>query len=263
MGSSDKGFFMYLEYVTGGTLADRIDELGTLKPSLAMIYAKQMLSGLAFMHKNQVIHRDLKPANVLISAEGQVKLADFGTAFDMSVLTHTVLQTLCGTPAFIAPEVIRKEKHTTATDIWSMGVIMYNMITGDIPFSAKDKYALLHEIASGKIEVLFPENFPVIFREIIDACLQFNPQDRPSAREILDKLSLVSTLPDSACSPPRSVTESESESIESPKPAEPPLISQPAEIAAPKMVRIHLESTTIPVSLYDIRSHEDTSLDIP
>merc|ERR1712072_236243 len=155
MGSSDKGFFMYLEYVTGGTLADRIDELGTLKPSLAMIYAKQMLSGLAFMHKNQVIHRDIKPANVLISAEGQVKLADFGTAFDLSKITHTVAQTLCGTPAFIAPEVILRDKHTTATDIWSLGVIFYNMITGDIPFRARDKYALLMKISQKQVDIMF------------------------------------------------------------------------------------------------------------
>merc|ERR1711964_258446 len=151
-----------------------------MKPKLAMIYARQMLSGLAFMHKNRVIHRDIKPANVLISADGKVKLADFGTAFDLSALTHTVLQTMRGTPAFIAPEVIRKDKHTTATDIWSMGVVFYNMLTGKIPFRAKDKYALLHKIASLQLEVDYPDNFPPIFKEIIDECLQFDPADRPS-----------------------------------------------------------------------------------
>merc|ERR1712098_587156 len=110
-----------------------------------------MLAGLAFIHEKQNIHRDIKPGNVLISVNGQVKLADFGTAFNLSVLTHTVAQTLCGTPAFIAPEVVRKDKHTTSTDIWSMGVLMFNMITGKIPYKTKDKYALLLSLAQESI----------------------------------------------------------------------------------------------------------------
>merc|ERR1711964_968781 len=105
-----------------------------------------------------VIHRDLKPSNVLISVDGKIKLADFGTAYDLSELTHTVAQTLCGTPAFIAPEVVRKEKHTTSTDIWSLGVVIYNMITGEIPFKGIDKYALLLDLASGKARIVIPDD---------------------------------------------------------------------------------------------------------
>merc|ERR1712096_165461 len=111
--------------------------------------------------------------NILISVDGKVKPADFGTAFDLSALTHTVAQTLCGTPAFIAPEVIRKDKHTTATDIWSMGVVIYNMTTGQIPFKAKDKYALLMKISNQTVVAEFQPNFPSTFREIIESCLRF------------------------------------------------------------------------------------------
>merc|ERR1711964_663279 len=159
MGNTDRGFFMYLEYVSGGTLESRIKELGRLDYSLATIYAKQMIQGLAFMHSNDVIHRDIKPANVLISVDGQVKLADFGMAFDLSELTHTVLQTLCGTPAFIAPEVIRRDRHTTSTDIWSLGVVVYNMITGVLPLTARDRYALLMQVASGSVSLEIPEGY--------------------------------------------------------------------------------------------------------
>merc|ERR1711900_11760 len=172
---------MYLEYVSGGTLESRIHELGKLDTTLVSLYTKQMLKGLVFMHNNQVIHRDLKPANVLISVSGKVKLADFGTAFDLSALTHTVQQTLCGTPAFIAPEVVRKDKHTTATDIWSMGVIVYNMVTGDIPFVADDKYALLLRISRGPMKVNFPDDVPLVVRQFIEACLAFDPRRRPKA----------------------------------------------------------------------------------
>merc|ERR1711964_351262 len=148
-----------------------------------------MLAGLAFIHDNQVIHRDLKPANVLISVDGQAKLADFGTAFDLNDLTHTVVQTLCGTPAFMAPEVIRKSKHTTATDIWSMGVTIFNMITGELPFRAEDKYALLLKIATKTVVIEFPPNMPGSFGDIIESCLLFEPEQRPTAPQLLTHLS--------------------------------------------------------------------------
>merc|ERR1711964_579263 len=137
------------------------------------------------MGKNHVIHRDVKPSNVLISVDGQVKLADFGTAFDTSQLTHTVQQTLCGTPAFIAPEVVRKDKHTTSTDIWSLGVIVYSMVTGDIPFVADDKYALLLRISRGPMKVNFPDDVPLVVRQFIEACLAFDPRRRPKATDLL------------------------------------------------------------------------------
>merc|ERR1711964_665415 len=155
--NTTEGFFLYMEYVTGGSLHSCIQDLGTIPPNLARIYTKQMLEGLEFMHKNDVIHRDFKPANVLISVDGKVKLADFGTAFDLSMLTHTIEQTFCGTPAYIAPEVVRKSKHTTSTDIWSLGVTVFHMVTGKIPFTARDKYQLLLDIASGSVELHYPE----------------------------------------------------------------------------------------------------------
>merc|ERR1712096_120104 len=134
---------------------------------------------------NQVIHRDLKPTNILLTVDGVIKLADFGTAFDLSELTHTVQQTLCGTPAFIAPEVVRKDKHTTSTDIWSLGVIVYNMVTGEIPFKADDRYALLLQLASGPMEISYPSSYPFVVCQFIEACLAFDPQQRPSANSLL------------------------------------------------------------------------------
>merc|ERR1711964_895879 len=174
------GFFMYMEYVSGGTLDTRINELGKLNVNLARLYAKQIIQALDFMHSNDVVHRDLKPANVLMTVDGQIKVADFGTAYDLSQLTHTVQQTLCGTPAFIAPEVVRKDKHTTRTDIWSLGVIIYNMVTGEIPFRAKDKFALLH-IGFGSLALNYPSDCPKIFRELIGTCLQVKSDKRPTS----------------------------------------------------------------------------------
>jgi len=184
--NTDGGFFMYLEYVAGGTLQSRIRDLGKVSIDIVKDYTQQMLEGLKYMHEHNVIHRDLKPANVLISVEGKVKLADFGTAFDLSKVTHTVEQTLCGTPAYIAPEVVQKGKHTTSTDIWSLGVIVYNMMTGDTPFAAKEKYALLLEIAHGPVSLAFPPDCPIAARDFIGSCLSFDPSQRPPAGKLLE-----------------------------------------------------------------------------
>merc|ERR1711964_23542 len=175
----------YMEFVSGGTLKARINELGKLDVNLTRLYAKQIIQALDFMHTNDVVHHDLKPANVLVTIDGQIKVADFGTAFDLSQLTNTVEQTFCGTPAFIAPEVIRRDKHTTRTDIWSLGVVIYNMVTGDIPFRDKDKFALLLQIGFGSLALNYPSDCPKVFRELIGSCLQVQPNERPTAKQLL------------------------------------------------------------------------------
>merc|ERR1712098_605595 len=132
------GIFLYMEYVCGDTLQSMIRRLGKLPINLARLYTEQMLKGLTFMHGQNVIHRDLKPANVMVTSTGDLKLVDFGTSFDTTNLTRTIEQTIIGTPAFIAPEVVQRMKHTTKTDIWSLGVTVYQMITGSLPFVSCD-----------------------------------------------------------------------------------------------------------------------------
>merc|ERR1711964_860128 len=119
-----------------------------------------------------------------------------GTAFDLSALTHTVNQTLCGAPAFIAPEVVRNDKHTTSTDIWSLGVMIYNMLTGTIPFKRCDKYALMSQIANGPMNVIYPEGFPMKFRDFIESCLEFDPEKRPTAQQLLERIPSLNSTPD-------------------------------------------------------------------
>merc|ERR1712098_44889 len=179
-------FRMYLEYVSGGSLKDIIKLKGKLPTDLSRFYLRQILSGLAFLHSNSVIHRDLKPGNILISVESTLKLADCGAAFDLSSMTQTQEQTLCGTPAYTAPEVIKKEKHTTASDIWSVGVVAFNMITGKLPWVSKDIYSLLFAIANLKIELVFPQGTDRATITFIHACLKPWAESRPSAKKLME-----------------------------------------------------------------------------
>merc|ERR1711964_119352 len=100
-------------------------------------------------------------------------------------LIRTVEQTIMGTPAFMAPEVIRRGKHTIKTDIWSLGVTVYEMITGDLPFPCYDTQQLLLDVSNGPMKVNCPQEVPGHAREFIEACLAFKPEDRPSAKELL------------------------------------------------------------------------------
>merc|ERR1712072_25423 len=182
---SSDSISMFLEYVAGGTLKSQVETLGKLPVDLVENYTNQILKGLCFIHENKVIHRDLKPANVLISTGGRLKLADFGTALDLSCSTDAG-GIICGTPAFVSPEIARKETHSTATDVWSLGIMIFNMLTCDHPFKNSDHLALLRNIRAGELTMAFPSEIPDKFREIIRACLQYEPQDRPTAKELLN-----------------------------------------------------------------------------
>merc|ERR1712072_707226 len=105
------------------------------------------------------IHRDLKPTNVLISTGVRLKLADFGTALDLSRSTDAG-GIICGTPAFVSPEIARKETHSTATDVWSLGIMIFNMLTGDYPFKNSDHLALLRKIRARELTMVFPSEIP-------------------------------------------------------------------------------------------------------
>lgn len=185
--------FLYLEYVGGPTLLSLIAQTTRIEITLARFYLEQILNGLSYLHDNSVVHRDLKPSNILISNKGVAKLADFGTAFDLSEVTHTLVQTLCGTPAFAAPEVVRKEKHTSASDVWSLGVVFFNMLTGEIPFRGS-VIAVLRALASEEVVLTFPiEWVPAVARDFIRQCCCFRVDERPSVAGLL-KHTLFSPL---------------------------------------------------------------------
>jgi fused-like protein len=104
--------------------------------------AQQLVRALHYIHSNRITHRDLKPQNILMTSEGNIKLCDFGFARYMSYKTE-VLTSLKGTPLYMAPEVVQEQPYTHTADLWSLGVILYELSTGTPPFSAANLLTLV------------------------------------------------------------------------------------------------------------------------
>lgn len=135
--------YIVLEYVEGGTLKDLIKEKGTLSPKVAVGIACQVLDALQHAHEWGIIHRDVKPQNVMITTKGKAKLADFGIARDTAATTRTFAGTnVIGSVHYISPEQARGDVATAESDIYSCAVMLYEMLTGQVPFAGDNSVAI-------------------------------------------------------------------------------------------------------------------------
>lgn len=150
---NSKHIYIVLDYIPGGelfTLLRNETRLGKLEASF---YASNVILALEYLHLNNVVYRDLKPENLLIDVDGYLKISDFGFAKIISNRTYT----LCGTPEYVAPEVIRNVGHGKGADWWSLGVLLYEMLIGIDPFNADTPMEVFKRILRQKIQ--FPEKF--------------------------------------------------------------------------------------------------------
>ena len=143
-GDDSGNAYIVLEYVQGITLRDALRDSGALTTEQIVQVSKAVLSALSQAHSNGIVHRDLKPENVLLSDDGRIKVTDFGLARELSADTDT--GSLVGTVAYLAPEVIKRGKTQTQSDIYSYGIMLFEMLTGKQPFSGTDalQVAMMH-----------------------------------------------------------------------------------------------------------------------
>jgi len=145
VGESEERPYIAMEYVEGETLRDKIKQ-GPLKPEQALDYAIQVASGLGEAHHKGIIHRDIKSANIMVTANGQAKVMDFGLAKLRGGSSLTRTQTTLGTVAYMSPEQARGGSLDQRTDIWSLGVVLYEMLTGQLPFEGDHDQTVIHSI---------------------------------------------------------------------------------------------------------------------
>jgi len=159
--------YLVLEYVVGGEFFTHLRKAGRLENDAAAFYAGQIGSIFEYCHSKNIIYRDLKPENILLTADGYLKLADFGFA---KVIEHRTY-TLCGTPEYIAPEVLLNKGHGKPVDWWTLGILIYEMIVGYPPFVDEDPMGIYQKILSGKIVFpkLFDKNAKSLVKKLLTA----------------------------------------------------------------------------------------------
>ena len=188
-----------MEYIEGETLTDRILARGSLPLSEAITTFKAIVEAIDYVHSQGIIHRDIKSTNVKISSTGHVKVLDFGIAKSSTSPQLTVTGGVIGTIQYLAPEQFRGETANERTDIWALGVLLYEMVTGHMPFEATTLGELLDKI--GKANYVQPSVLnsavPRQLQSIVARCLKKNPWDRyRSAKELLrDVNAIYSTEP--------------------------------------------------------------------
>ncbi|WOK95565.1 serine/threonine-protein kinase ATG1c isoform X1 [Canna indica] len=161
--------YLVLEYCRGGDLSVYIQNHDRVPEAIAKGFMKQLASGLQVLRDNNVIHRDLKPQNLLLSTYDEnavLKIADFG--FARSLPPRGLAETLCGSPLYMAPEVMQFQKYDAKADLWSIGVILYQLVTGKTPFTGNSQIQLLQNIVKAN-ELSFPLGYN-LSSDCVDLC---------------------------------------------------------------------------------------------
>ncbi len=191
----DEELFIVLEYVEGFELKDIIEE-GGLTTEEKLEIASQIASGIYNAHHKGVIHRDIKSRNIMIDTSGTVKIMDFGLARLEGTDHITKTGTTIGTTAYMSPEQLRGSEADVRSDIWSFGVVLYELFSGQLPFRGLHEPAVMYSISEGEPHPLESEDVPEYVKAIVTRCLEKNPDDRyQSMVEILDDLKAQKVNP--------------------------------------------------------------------
>ena len=178
VGESDGRPYIVMEYVEGRTLDERLRDDGPLPPDEVRRIALQVCAGLDHAHAHGLIHRDLKPANLIERGDGTIKIGDFGIA-RAAETTLTETGTILGTAAYLAPEQAEGGEVTPATDLFGLGVVMYELLTGRRPWQVDSLEAIVARRTAPPPEL--PSDTPFPLREAIERCLAPEPDDRPAS----------------------------------------------------------------------------------
>lgn len=191
-------YYIAMEYVEGMDLKRRLSTTGPLPPAEAVAIARQICAGLQAAHARGLVHRDLKPQNILLTREGQAKIADFGLARAASATGLSVTGTLVGSAHYFSPEQARGEPATEVSDLYSIGVILYEMLTGRLPFEADNVWAMvrMHAEQQAPSPRQYAPHIPPPLAALVLRALEKSPARRyASAAELAEALEGVDITP--------------------------------------------------------------------
>ena len=176
---TDDNICFVMEYAAGGDLLKYIRE-GEFDEPCAVFWSSCVVLGLEYLHDQKIVHRDLKPQNLLMDQDGYVKITDFGISID-GIGFGDMMENCCGTPEYMAYEMVIGEKYTRAVDWWSLGIIIYELLAGSTPFFAESVEEILYNIVNKGIE--YPEYFKFVAVIIIRELLRKDPSQRLGGSE--------------------------------------------------------------------------------
>ncbi|KAM3862066.1 mitogen-activated protein kinase kinase kinase 13 [Diretmus argenteus] len=182
-------YCIIMEYCAQGQLYEVLRAGRKVTPRLLVDWASGIASGMNYLHLHKIIHRDLKSPNVLVTHNDSVKISDFGTSKELS--DKSTKMSFAGTVAWMAPEVIRNEPVSEKVDIWSFGVVLWELLTGEIPYKDVDSSAIIWGVGSNSLHLPVPSTCPDGFKILMKQTWQGKPRNRPSFRQILLHLDIA------------------------------------------------------------------------
>jgi len=180
----DEHFYLVLEYAPKGHLYEKLKMMGRLTEKLAAQYMREVFSAVEYLHSCNppIIHRDIKPENILLDAKECAKLCDFGWSNFFN--PDSKRMTYCGTPDYLSPEMIKKEGHDQHVDLWNLGVLLFELLTGRPPFQGNDQKELFSNIL--KLKISFPKDFPKLAKDLVGKLLKVVPKERIGIKAALE-----------------------------------------------------------------------------
>ncbi|XP_075677336.1 uncharacterized protein LOC113795898 isoform X2 [Dermatophagoides pteronyssinus] len=173
---TESHLFFAMELCSGGDLMFHVQKEGKFSENKAKFYASEMICALWFLHKRSIIYRDLKLDNVMIANDGHIRLVDFGMCVGKMYREEFLPSNFCGTPEYMAPEIIKGIKYNHSVDYWALGVVIYEMLVGTSPFNGTDEDELLWNVCN--TEVHYPKFLSEQVKNLIVLLLKKNPQER-------------------------------------------------------------------------------------
>jgi len=190
---SETSLYFIMDFINGGEVFHHLSNEGCFSEERSKFYTAEILLGLEYLHKNGVVYRDLKPENLLLNYQGHVVITDFGLSKEGLVSNEATTKTFCGTPEYLAPEIIKGEKYTKAVDWWSLGTLLYEMMNGLPPYYVDGNEELMYEkILYAPLQM--PDTFSDEVKDFISKLLERNPEQRLQDTAVMKQHPFFSTI---------------------------------------------------------------------